>query len=36
MKNSEAALISYIETYNKPEFAYRGEAIAILATRGLS
>lgn len=31
MKNAEAALISSIEVYNKPTFAYREETFAILA-----
>lgn len=31
MKNAEAALISAIEIYNKPSFAYREETFAILA-----
>jgi hypothetical protein len=30
-KNSEAALISAIEIYNKPDFAYREETFCILA-----
>src|SRR5690348_2254402 len=31
MKNAESALISAIEIYNKPAFAYREETFAILA-----
>ena len=31
LKNAEAALISAIEIYNKPAFAYREETFAILA-----
>jgi len=31
LKNAEAALISAIEIYNKPTFAYREETFAILA-----
>src|SRR6202049_3857384 len=31
LQNSEAALISAIEIYNKPSFAYREETFAILA-----
>src|ERR1035438_6562279 len=31
MQNSEAALLSSIEIYNKPAFAYREETFAILA-----
>ena len=31
LQNAEAALISAIEVYNKPTFAYREETFAILA-----
>ena len=31
LQNAEAALISAIEIYNKPTFAYREETFAILA-----
>ena len=31
LQNAEAALISAIEIYNKPNFAYREETFAILA-----
>jgi Protein of unknown function (DUF3644) len=31
LQNAESALISAIETYNKPTFAYREETVAILA-----
>jgi hypothetical protein len=31
LQNAEAALISSIEIYNKPTFAYREETFAILA-----
>src|SRR6266478_5784810 len=31
LKNAEAALMSAIEIYNKPAFAYREETFAILA-----
>jgi len=31
LKNAEAALISAIEIYNKPAFAYREETFSILA-----
>lgn len=31
LKNSEAALLSAIEIYNKPAFSYREETFAILA-----